>query len=165
MCVCICESLDYQKDCEGGEDEHQSCPPPQCSTNQFTCGQYVFNQTYCIPKHWRCDKVCRKMIIISRFLFVLIFIIFYLLSSNIGCRLSRWIRWRWTMRYVPIQLVLFIYFSRIFFKNSIAYRSCQDDDHICGKGTNASICIPSSKRCDGMMWMILNILSIQFYFI
>jgi low density lipoprotein-related protein 2 len=48
---------DYQRDCEGGEDEHQSCPAPQCSSNQFACGQYVFNQTFCIPRHWRCDKI------------------------------------------------------------------------------------------------------------
>ncbi|XP_067141896.1 low-density lipoprotein receptor-related protein 2 isoform X5 [Centruroides vittatus] len=48
---------DYQRDCEEGEDEHQSCPPPQCNTNQFSCGQYVFNQSYCIPRHWRCDRV------------------------------------------------------------------------------------------------------------
>ena len=48
---------DYQKDCSDSEDEKQQCPPPQCSSSQFTCGQYVFNQTYCIPKHWHCDKV------------------------------------------------------------------------------------------------------------
>ncbi|KAM7284246.1 low-density lipoprotein receptor-related protein 2, partial [Ixodes scapularis] len=48
---------DYQRDCEGGEDEHQSCAPPQCNPNQFSCGQYVFNQSYCIPKHWKCDNV------------------------------------------------------------------------------------------------------------
>ena len=50
--------IDFQKDCEGDEDENQSCPPPQCDPNQFTCGQYVFNKTYCIPLHWHCDKVC-----------------------------------------------------------------------------------------------------------
>lgn len=48
---------DYQRDCDGGEDEHQSCPPPHCSSNQFSCRQYVFNQSYCIPRHWKCDKV------------------------------------------------------------------------------------------------------------
>ncbi|RWS16465.1 low-density lipoprotein receptor-related protein 2-like protein [Dinothrombium tinctorium] len=48
---------DYQKDCEGGEDEHQSCSPPHCSSNQFSCREYVFNQSFCIPRHWKCDKV------------------------------------------------------------------------------------------------------------
>ncbi|XP_015909717.1 low-density lipoprotein receptor-related protein 2 isoform X1 [Parasteatoda tepidariorum] len=48
---------DYQRDCEEGEDEHQSCSPPQCNPNQFSCGHYVFNQSYCIPRYWRCDRV------------------------------------------------------------------------------------------------------------
>lgn len=45
----------YQKDCEKGEDEFQSCPPPECEAGQISCGQYVFNKTYCIPPHYRCD--------------------------------------------------------------------------------------------------------------
>lgn len=56
-CIPLRWVCDYQKDCEEGEDEHQSCAPPQCNSNQFSCGQYVFNQSYCIPKHWRCDQV------------------------------------------------------------------------------------------------------------
>lgn len=47
----------YQKDCEKGEDEFQSCPPPDCETGQINCGQYVFNKTYCIPPHYKCDMV------------------------------------------------------------------------------------------------------------
>ncbi|GBN58884.1 Low-density lipoprotein receptor-related protein 2, partial [Araneus ventricosus] len=31
--------------------------PPQCNPNQFSCGHYVFNQSYCIPRYWRCDRV------------------------------------------------------------------------------------------------------------
>ncbi|XP_055683188.1 low-density lipoprotein receptor-related protein 2 [Lutzomyia longipalpis] len=45
----------YQKDCEKGEDEFQSCPPPECEPQQFSCNQYVFNKTYCIPPHYKCD--------------------------------------------------------------------------------------------------------------
>lgn len=48
---------DYQKDCEDGEDEQLSCPPPTCTNSQFACGQYEFPKQYCIPRHWRCDKV------------------------------------------------------------------------------------------------------------
>ncbi|GIY65584.1 low-density lipoprotein receptor-related protein 2 [Caerostris extrusa] len=29
----------------------------QCNPNQFSCGHYVFNQSYCIPRYWRCDRV------------------------------------------------------------------------------------------------------------
>ncbi|GAB6028318.1 hypothetical protein CHUAL_002491 [Chamberlinius hualienensis] len=47
---------DYHKDCENGEDEHQSCPPPLCQANQISCQQYVWNQSYCLPKYYRCDK-------------------------------------------------------------------------------------------------------------
>ncbi|KAM8718584.1 hypothetical protein ACLKA7_001313 [Drosophila subpalustris] len=47
----------YQKDCDDGEDEMQSCPPPECETPQLNCGQYVFNKTYCIPPHYRCDMI------------------------------------------------------------------------------------------------------------
>ncbi|XP_046995596.1 low-density lipoprotein receptor-related protein 2 [Schistocerca americana] len=45
----------YQKDCEKGDDEFQSCPPPDCEPGQLSCGQYVWNKTYCIPPHQRCD--------------------------------------------------------------------------------------------------------------
>ncbi|XP_046609747.1 low-density lipoprotein receptor-related protein 2 isoform X1 [Neodiprion virginianus] len=45
----------YLKDCENGEDEHQSCPPPECDLGQISCRQYVFNKTYCIPPYQRCD--------------------------------------------------------------------------------------------------------------
>ena len=29
--------------------------PPECDAGQISCGQYVFNKTYCIPPHYRCD--------------------------------------------------------------------------------------------------------------
>ncbi|KRF99553.1 uncharacterized protein Dwil_GK25551 [Drosophila willistoni] len=35
----------------------QSCPPPECDSPQLNCGQYVFNKTYCIPPHHRCDMI------------------------------------------------------------------------------------------------------------
>jgi low density lipoprotein-related protein 2 len=47
----------YQKDCEKGEDEFQSCPPPDCENGQFNCGRYEFNKTYCIPPHQKCDMI------------------------------------------------------------------------------------------------------------
>jgi len=47
----------YQKDCEKGEDEFQSCSPPDCDNGQFSCGQYIFNKPYCIPPHYKCDMV------------------------------------------------------------------------------------------------------------
>lgn len=47
----------YQKDCENGEDEFQSCPPPDCENGQFNCGRYEFNKTYCIPPHQKCDMI------------------------------------------------------------------------------------------------------------
>ncbi|KRF94226.1 uncharacterized protein Dmoj_GI15972, partial [Drosophila mojavensis] len=47
----------YQKDCDDGEDEMQSCPPPECEAPQLICGQYVFNKTYCILQHYRCDMI------------------------------------------------------------------------------------------------------------
>lgn len=47
----------YQKDCEKGEDEFQSCPPPDCENGQFSCGRYEFNKTYCIPPHHKCDMI------------------------------------------------------------------------------------------------------------
>lgn len=31
--------------------------PPECETPQLNCGQYVFNKTYCIPPHYRCDMI------------------------------------------------------------------------------------------------------------
>ncbi|XP_023703710.1 low-density lipoprotein receptor-related protein 2 [Cryptotermes secundus] len=45
----------YQKDCEKGEDEFQACPPPDCEPGQQSCGQYMWNKTYCFPPHHRCD--------------------------------------------------------------------------------------------------------------
>ncbi|XP_071451711.1 low-density lipoprotein receptor-related protein 2 [Hetaerina americana] len=45
----------YLRDCEKGEDEFQACPPPDCDPGQLSCGQYVWNKTYCIPTHHRCD--------------------------------------------------------------------------------------------------------------
>ncbi|XP_064102114.1 low-density lipoprotein receptor-related protein 2-like [Macrobrachium nipponense] len=48
---------DYQTDCDEGEDEQQSCPPPKCDADQFSCGEYVWNHTYCIPTYQRCDMV------------------------------------------------------------------------------------------------------------
>lgn len=55
--TCIPATLvcNYQKDCESAEDEFQSCTPPDCEAGQITCGQYIFNKTYCIPPHQRCD--------------------------------------------------------------------------------------------------------------
>jgi low density lipoprotein-related protein 2 len=47
----------YQKDCEKGEDEFQSCPPPDCENGQFSCGRYEFNKTYCLPPHHKCDMI------------------------------------------------------------------------------------------------------------
>jgi len=47
---------DYHKDCDGGEDEYDNCPPPDCEAGKFTCGSYQWNTTYCIPPHYRCDK-------------------------------------------------------------------------------------------------------------
>lgn len=29
--------------------------PPDCEVGQITCGQYIFNKTYCIPLHQKCD--------------------------------------------------------------------------------------------------------------
>jgi len=47
---------DYHKDCENGEDEYNNCPPPDCESGKFSCGNYKWNATYCIPPHYRCDK-------------------------------------------------------------------------------------------------------------
>jgi low density lipoprotein-related protein 2 len=47
----------YQKDCEKGEDEFQSCPPPDCDNGQFSCGRYEFNKTFCLPPHHKCDMI------------------------------------------------------------------------------------------------------------
>ncbi|XP_037932182.1 low-density lipoprotein receptor-like [Teleopsis dalmanni] len=54
-CITSLWVCNYQKDCDGGEDEQQSCPPPECEAGQISCGQYIFNKTYCIPPHYRCD--------------------------------------------------------------------------------------------------------------
>ncbi|CAA9998006.1 unnamed protein product [Nesidiocoris tenuis] len=54
-CIATVALCNYQKDCEKGEDEFQNCPPPDCEPGQTTCGQYVWNKTYCIPPHQRCD--------------------------------------------------------------------------------------------------------------
>lgn len=29
---------------------------PDCDSGQFTCSQYKFNHTSCIPPHFKCDK-------------------------------------------------------------------------------------------------------------
>jgi len=29
--------------------------PPDCEQGQLTCGQYVWNKTYCITPHYKCD--------------------------------------------------------------------------------------------------------------
>lgn len=29
--------------------------PPECEPGQITCRQYIWNKTYCIPPHYRCD--------------------------------------------------------------------------------------------------------------
>lgn len=31
--------------------------PPECDAGQISCGQYIFNKTYCMPPHYRCDGV------------------------------------------------------------------------------------------------------------
>lgn len=31
--------------------------PPECDAGQINCGTYLFNKTYCIAPHWRCDGV------------------------------------------------------------------------------------------------------------
>ncbi|VVD04124.1 unnamed protein product [Leptidea sinapis] len=54
-CIPALWVCNYQQDCEKGEDELQSCQPPECEAGQLTCGQYVWNKTYCIPPHYRCD--------------------------------------------------------------------------------------------------------------
>ncbi|RVE42510.1 hypothetical protein evm_012839, partial [Chilo suppressalis] len=54
-CIPALWVCNYQRDCDKGEDEYQSCPPPECEAGQLTCGQYVWNKTYCIPPHYRCD--------------------------------------------------------------------------------------------------------------
>ena len=30
--------------------------PPDCESGKFSCGDYKFNATYCVPPHYRCDK-------------------------------------------------------------------------------------------------------------
>lgn len=32
-----------------------SSAPPECEPNQFSCNRYQFNETYCIPPHYKCD--------------------------------------------------------------------------------------------------------------
>ncbi|CAH1397949.1 unnamed protein product [Nezara viridula] len=54
-CISSLLVCNYQKDCEKGEDEFQNCPAPDCEPGQQSCGQYVWNKTYCIPPHYRCD--------------------------------------------------------------------------------------------------------------
>ncbi|KAF0767414.1 low-density lipoprotein receptor-related protein 2, partial [Aphis craccivora] len=54
---CITSDLlcNMQKDCDRGEDEFQSCPPPECEPTLLPCRQYHWNKTYCYPPHYRCD--------------------------------------------------------------------------------------------------------------
>ncbi|KAI5717758.1 hypothetical protein M8J77_010754 [Diaphorina citri] len=47
----------FHKDCDKGEDEQQTCPPPECEQGQLSCEQYIWNKTYCFPQHFRCDKI------------------------------------------------------------------------------------------------------------
>ncbi|XP_063382257.1 low-density lipoprotein receptor-related protein 2 isoform X1 [Cydia fagiglandana] len=54
-CIERSRVCNYQKDCEKGEDEFQQCPPPDCLQDELSCGQYVFNKTYCYSAHYRCD--------------------------------------------------------------------------------------------------------------
>ncbi|XP_066250185.1 low-density lipoprotein receptor-related protein 2 [Euwallacea similis] len=54
-CISSLSVCNYQKDCEKGEDEFQQCAPPDCEPGQLTCRQYIFNKTYCMPPHYRCD--------------------------------------------------------------------------------------------------------------
>jgi low density lipoprotein-related protein 2 len=54
-CIPAIWVCNYEKDCEKGEDEFQSCSPPDCEPGQLTCRQYIWNKTYCIPPHYRCD--------------------------------------------------------------------------------------------------------------
>uniref|UniRef100_A0A182SFA5 Uncharacterized protein n=1 Tax=Anopheles maculatus TaxID=74869 RepID=A0A182SFA5_9DIPT len=54
-CIPQTSVCNYQKDCDKGEDELNHCPPPECEPGQISCGQYVFNKTYCIPPHYKCD--------------------------------------------------------------------------------------------------------------
>ncbi|XP_063240571.1 low-density lipoprotein receptor-related protein 2 [Bacillus rossius redtenbacheri] len=54
-CIPNVKVCDYQRDCEKGEDEFQTCPPPDCDPGQLSCGHYVWNKTYCIPPFYRCD--------------------------------------------------------------------------------------------------------------
>ncbi|XP_043497943.1 low-density lipoprotein receptor-related protein 2 isoform X2 [Polistes fuscatus] len=54
-CIPALLVCNYERNCENAEDEFQSCPPPDCEVGQITCGQYIFNKTYCIPLHQKCD--------------------------------------------------------------------------------------------------------------
>ena len=38
------------RNCVGGEDEEQSCPPRVCNADQFQCANGI-----CINKNWLCD--------------------------------------------------------------------------------------------------------------
>jgi len=33
--------------------------PPDCESGKFTCGAYSYNQTYCIPPHYRYNTIKR----------------------------------------------------------------------------------------------------------
>lgn len=41
---------DGHPDCEDGSDEHNSCPPVTCTSNDFQC-----TNKQCIPMSWLCD--------------------------------------------------------------------------------------------------------------
>lgn len=38
-------------------NEYHFSAPPECEAEQFSCLEYVWNHTYCIPTHQRCDKI------------------------------------------------------------------------------------------------------------
>lgn len=49
---------DGHPDCEDGSDEHNSCPPVTCTSNDFQC-----TNKQCIPMSWLCDGAndCQDM--------------------------------------------------------------------------------------------------------
>lgn len=87
-----------------------STAPPECDAGQISCGQYVFNKTYCIPPHYRCDMTvdcvdgtdesdCSKLKF-SLYIFVhIVSLLFYALNGNtlkkmrkgfLQCKRTKW---------------------------------------------------------------------------